>query len=79
MRARARSCPAYGRAAATAGWSGEVLAAKASQSSAAPTVSASSRRTASARASAAEPVPKELLLISEMPSLAASVMSPQRP
>ena len=65
--------------AATAGCRGEVLAAKASQSSAAATVKASSRRTASASASAARPVPKELLLISEMPSLAARGMSPQMP
>ena len=56
-----------------------MLAAKASQSSAAATVHASSRRTASASASAARPVPNELLLISEMPSLAARGMSPQMP
>ena len=40
---------------------------------------ASSRRIASASASAARPVPKELLLISDMPSFAARGMSPQMP
>ncbi len=74
-----RTMPGYGRAAATAGCSGDVLAAKASQSSAAATVQASRKRTASASASAARPVPNELLLISEMPSLAARGMSPQIP